>query len=68
MRTFKISGMTCSGCENAVAKAIKQRLGEDTTVEADAGKGEVRVSESVDPQIVVFAIASAGYSVESVSG
>jgi copper chaperone len=67
MRTYKVTGMTCGGCETAVSRAIRQRLGEDTSVEADAGKGEVRVSESADPQIVVFAIDSAGYAVESVS-
>jgi copper chaperone CopZ len=67
MRTYKVSGMTCAGCETSVTRAIKQRLGEDTAVEADADKGEVRVSESADPQIVVFAIDGAGYSVERVS-
>ncbi|MFC1457979.1 heavy-metal-associated domain-containing protein [Microvirga arabica] len=67
MRTYKVTGMTCGGCETAVSRAIRQRLGEGTSVEADAGKGEVRVSESADPQIVVFAIDSAGYAVESVS-
>ncbi|WP_134495901.1 heavy-metal-associated domain-containing protein [Microvirga pakistanensis] len=67
MRTYKVTGMTCGGCEAAVSRAIRQRLGEDASVEADAGKGEVRVSESADPQIVVFAIDSAGYAVESVS-
>jgi copper chaperone len=67
MRTYKVTGMTCDGCEPAVSRAIRQRLGEDTAVEADAGKGEVRVSEPADPQIVVFAIDSAGYAVESAS-
>lgn len=67
MRVYKVTGMTCGGCEKAVTRAIRQRVGEDTAVEADAGKGEVRVSESADPQMVVFAIDTAGYSVESVS-
>lgn len=67
MRTYKVTGMTCGGCEKAVVRAIKNRLGDDTQVEADAGTGEVRVPESADPQIVVFAIDGAGYNVESVS-
>lgn len=67
MRTYKVTGMTCGGCEKAVIRAVKQRLGDDTAVEADAGRGEVRVSESADPQLVVFAIDTAGYSVETVS-
>jgi copper chaperone len=66
-RTYKVAGMTCDGCEKAVTRAIIQRLGDDTAVEADAGKGEVRVSESSDPQIVMFDIDCAGYSVERVS-
>ena len=67
MRVYKVSGMTCEGCEKSVTRAIKSRLGQDTVVEADATKGEVRVSESADPQIVVFALDSAGYAVDRVS-
>jgi copper chaperone len=67
MRTYKVKGMTCAGCEKAVTRAVKRQLGEDTLVEADAGKGEVRVTASADPQIVSFAIEGAGYAVESVS-
>jgi copper chaperone len=66
MRTFKVTGMTCGGCEKAVVQAVKRQLGDDTHVEADSGKGEVRVDSSADPQIVSFAIEGAGYAVESV--
>jgi copper chaperone CopZ len=66
MRTYKVTGMTCDGCEKAVTRAIRKQLGDDTSVEADAGRGEVRVSESADSQIVSFAIEGAGYSVEKV--
>ncbi|MGO4573268.1 heavy-metal-associated domain-containing protein [Microvirga sp. 2TAF3] len=66
MRTYKVTGMTCAGCEKAVTRAIQKQLGDDTAVEADAERGEVRVSESTDPQIVSFAIEGAGYSVEKV--
>lgn len=65
MRTDKVTGMTCGGCEAAVTR-IKRQLGGDTAVEADAAKGEVRVDASADPQIVSFAIEGAGYAVESV--
>ena len=66
MRTYKVTGMTCGGCENSVTRAIKKRLGEHTAVEANARTGEVRVDSSADPQIVVFAIGSAGYRVDEV--
>lgn len=66
MRTYKVTGMTCGGCEKAVTQAIKKQLGDDTAVKADSVKGEVRVSESADPQIVSFAIEGAGYTVEKV--
>ncbi len=66
MRTYKVTGMTCGGCEKAVTRAIRKELGDDTAVEADAGRGEVRVSESADPQIVSFAIEEAGYAAERV--
>jgi len=67
VRTYKVTGMTCGGCETAVTRAIKRQLGDDTTVEADAAKGEVQVEASADPQIVSFVIEGAGYAVESVS-
>ena len=67
MRTYKVKGMTCGGCAKSVTRAIKKQLGEETEVEADARKGEVRVTASADPQIVNFAIEGAGYTVESVS-
>ena len=64
MRTYKVTGMTCGGCEKAVTRAIKKQLGDDTAVEAHARTGEVRVEASADPQIVVFAIDSVGYRVD----
>ncbi|MBJ6126855.1 heavy-metal-associated domain-containing protein [Microvirga splendida] len=66
MRTYKVTGMTCGGCEKSVTRAIKKQLGDDTTVEADSKTGEVRVDASADPQMVVFAIDGAGYKVEEV--
>ena len=64
MRTYKVKGMTCGGCEKAVTRAIQRQLGDDTPVEADACRGEVRVTPSADPQIVTFAIEGAGYRVD----
>ncbi len=66
MRSYKVSGMTCSGCERSVTKALKERFGDEITVEASAEGGEVRVSETADPQIVVFTIDTAGYTVDEV--
>ena len=42
MRTYKVTGMTCGGCEKSVTRAIKKQLGEHTAVEANARAGEVR--------------------------
>lgn len=58
--------MTCSGCERSVTQALKERFGDEIAVEASAQRGEVRVSEAADPQIVVFTIDSAGYTVDEV--
>ncbi|MFC4172428.1 heavy-metal-associated domain-containing protein [Microvirga sp. GCM10011540] len=66
MRTYKVTGMTCGGCEKSVTQAIKKQLGEDTAVEANAKTGEVRVDASADSQMVIFAIDGAGYGVEEV--
>jgi len=68
MRTYKVSGMTCGGCENAVVRAIKSEFGDDTAVEAHAKSGNVQVEDRADPQIVVFTIDSAGYAVDEVVG
>jgi copper chaperone CopZ len=67
MRTYQVNGMTCSGCERSVTRALKERFGEDLAVEANAQSGVVRVSEDADPQIVVFTIDSAGYTVDEVN-
>lgn len=67
MKTYKVNGMTCSGCERAVTRALQTRFGPEFAVEADAKRGEVRVSEDADPQIVVFTIDSAGYTVDVVN-
>ncbi|MDT0187984.1 heavy metal-associated domain-containing protein [Microbacterium sp. ARD31] len=66
MRVYKVTGMTGSECERKIARAITDQLGEDTVVRADFRAGEVRVDASADPQIVVFAIDSAGHTVDAV--
>lgn len=67
MKTYKVTGMNCSSCERSVVEAIKKQLGEDTAIEASARTGEVRVASSADPQMVVFAIDGAGYSVDEIN-
>ncbi|MFC1458313.1 MULTISPECIES: heavy-metal-associated domain-containing protein [Microvirga] len=66
MRTDKVTGMPCGGCETAVTRAIKRQLGEGSRSRWTQARGEVRISASADPQIVAFAIEGAGYVVESV--
>lgn len=63
MRTYKVEGITCEDCELAITKALKACLGEDTPVEVNSRAGEVKLDESADPQIAIFAIEGAGYKV-----
>jgi hypothetical protein len=45
----------------AATQALKQRRDDNPVFEIGAGRGEVRVSQCAGPQIVVFAIDSAGW-------
>lgn len=67
MRTYRVTGMTSIREEEAVVRAIKAQLRQTTAVEASAESGEVRVDSSADPQIVIFAIDTAGVRVDEVA-
>lgn len=66
MTVYKVKGMTCAGCARAIKQAIRQQVTGNPAVEVDLEKGEVRVADDADPQIVNFAIEGAGYQVETV--
>ncbi|MGN0977051.1 MAG: sulfite exporter TauE/SafE family protein [Faecousia sp.] len=61
---FSIGGMTCSGCERALERAVS-RLEGVQSVQADHRKGllEVEFSPPCTPQQIVQAVQNTGYSV-----
>lgn len=67
MTVYKVKGMRCAGCIRTIERAIRQHVSGSPAVEVDLQKGEVRVADDADPQIVNFAIEGAGYQVEAVN-
>lgn len=47
--TYKITGMTCGGCANAVTNAIK-RLAPGAQVKVELGSGKVEVTGAAIPE------------------
>ncbi len=65
--TIAITGMTCSGCVNAVTRALSRVPGvTDVRVDLDAGRAQV--SGNASPQSLVSAVEKAGYGAEPVQG
>ena len=62
MTRLKVSGMTCEGCANAVRGAIA-RLASAAAVVVDLERGEVAISDDVDPAAAAAAIEAAGFGV-----
>lgn len=62
MLKLKVSGMTCSGCANAVRRAIGS-LAKDAKVDVDLAKGEVAIDRGPDKAAAIKAIEAAGYDV-----
>ncbi|MBW3542368.1 MAG: heavy-metal-associated domain-containing protein [Planctomycetes bacterium] len=62
---FRVSGMHCDGCEQALSMVLRQHASVES-VEADARSGTVRVTVrgEVDPATLKERIYSAGYDVE----
>ena len=62
---FKVTGMTCGGCESAVQRAVSQIAGV-SNVHASHAANEVDVTfdeARVTPQMIRERIASLGYTV-----
>ena len=60
MPRFEVSGMTCSHCAEAVAKAVRA-VDPGAKVEVDLAGGKVAVQSTSDPSRIAGAIEAAGY-------
>ena len=59
---IKIDGMTCGGCANRVAKAIKDVPGViDASVSLAEAMAIVSTESEFDPQLLTVAVESKGY-------
>jgi len=59
---LEIRGMTCSGCTNAVSRALHTVAGV-TAVAVDLATGRARVEGTADPAALERAIERAGFDV-----
>jgi copper chaperone len=60
-KVFKVGGMTCQGCVNAVTKAIK-RVDPAAEVSVDLTSGKVSIEGSAARDAVQRAVEGAGFS------
>jgi copper chaperone len=63
MQRFEVSGMSCSGCVDAVTRAIR-RIDSSASVDVDLGTGRVSVEGIATSDAIAAAIEDAGFSVE----
>lgn len=61
MTDLKIEGMTCSGCQAKVQKALEAVDGVNE-VQIDLAAGSARVEGNSEPALLVAAVEDAGYS------
>ena len=60
MTTYRVSGMSCDGCVQAVTRAIKRAVPEvEVTVDLDAGK--VDIAGAPDEAAIAKAVTDAGF-------
>jgi Cu+-exporting ATPase len=64
---LSIEGMTCSGCVNAVTRALSKVPGV-TSVAVDLDAAQAKVNGRVDPQILVAAVEKAGFAAQATQG
>ena len=62
MLRFRIEGMTCQGCVNAVTQAVGQAA-PGRAVKVTLATGEVEIGDGADPEAVATAIERAGFAV-----
>jgi copper chaperone len=61
---YRVGGMHCAGCANAVKRAI-HRLDPAAQVAVDVAKGEVRIVGAVTRDAASRAIVEAGFTVDA---
>jgi copper chaperone len=61
--SYRIGGMTCGGCANAVTRAIK-RLDPAARVQVDLAAGQVSVDGVCSREAVQSAVEAAGFRFE----
>lgn len=66
-KTYIVEGMTCSGCVNAVTKAIKAKDG-SVEVNVDLETGKVQVEGTLDETAVIAAVEDAGFDYKGLAG
>lgn len=62
MHTFKVSGMTCGGCINAVTRAIVAK-DPHAKVQADLATQVVTVETTLLPEVAAQLISDAGFPI-----
>jgi len=60
MITLKVEGMTCGHCKMAVKEALESVDGSQN-VNVDLDAGLATIEGSVDPQLLIAAVAEEGY-------
>lgn len=63
-QTFKVSGMTCGHCVNAVQTAIL-KTDNTATIQVDLPSGLVSINSKMPRSTIVTVIEEAGYKVSS---
>ena len=62
MQTFKVSGMTCGGCINAITRAI-QAQDSQAQVQADLAAQVVTLETTLSAEVAAQLIEDAGFPV-----
>ena len=59
---FRVNGMTCAHCVNAVSSQLSKLLGvSDVAVDLDTGDVTVTCEQTIDHELVRSAVLEAGY-------
>ena len=58
---LSVTGMTCSGCVNAVTRVLSRVAGV-TSVEVDLDTGRARATGTARPESLIVAVEKAGYA------
>ena len=64
VQKFQVSGMTCGHCVSSVTEEISQLAGvHDVKVTLENGELEFTADQEITRELVVAAVAEAGYSI-----